>query len=94
MTKTITISVTDGGQVIYSALQLKLPGYSFSSMLREVSSHYLECGNYTKYCPGTMADIGKWRRYINSMSKEEVMAHQQRNSQLSNLLRKRTEQWL
>lgn len=94
MTKTITISVTPGGVKIFDALSLKLPGYSFSSMLREVGNHYLECGNYTKYCPGYLADIGKWRRYINSMSKEEVMEYQQRNSQISNLLMKRTGQWL
>lgn len=95
MTETCTISLTPEGKIIFKELTKKMPGFTFSGMLREVSRHYIICNSKgVRYTPEYLGDIQKWRRYISKMDKKELKEYQQRNLQISNLLRKRTETWL
>ena len=63
MTETCTISLTQEGKIIFEALAKKMPGFTFSGMLREVSRHYIICNSKRPGDPPELvADASAFRR--------------------------------
>lgn len=103
----ISVSVSKITREYFKSLDMLRPNYiSFSGMLGQAANEYvsnhangvMKIDAFTNedivLMPQMYSEVDEWLTYINNLNPEELKKLQTRNSQLSNMIRKKVETYL